>query len=159
VRQLAATTALLGACTTQLYTVPPRRLIDHHRELREHGHARVPVDPEGTREIAMEDRFTVRFERERAWGLYTDEHERTLTVRELLAGCPDAQPFRGHEHTRCPAIDTVTTRLVVDQARRVDWPLVGKVLLAPLGLVPIVLIMAALSWMDDECREPGKNCQ
>lgn len=134
-----------AGCVTQQVAVTPAELLHHVRELREQGHAVVDVLPDGREDISADRRFAVTLGGKPA----------TLSIRDMIAQCPDEAPFhdpRAWRGSQCLLLGTRIERFPLHRRRSVNWEIVGGI---PAGLLIVALLGTPIVWL---CHHPQSNC-
>ncbi len=104
---------LLVGCVTEQVSVTPRELLHRVRELRITGHAHVSVGNGDTYDLSADRVFDVTLHDKPA----------TITLRQMIDGCPEIVPFAGQpgSPTRCLLLDTTVERFRIDTRHHVNW--------------------------------------
>jgi hypothetical protein len=134
-----------AGCVTQHVGVTPRELLHHVPELRQHGRATVATDDGGTYEL----------DAGRVFQVTVDGKPRVLTVREMIANCPDVVPFandRFRGDPPCLLIGTTVDQLPLDTRHHVDRDMIEVFLGAALVTTVIASVAAFV------CHESSNGC-
>lgn len=151
--------ALGAACARQPITVVRSDLLRAIPRLQRDGRAEVPVRGGGTYLLSAQRRLTVPFSSCALLGHLCSEEQRTLTVAQLLEGCPVVAPFAGAAPVaseRCLLLQSSATSYTVDTRLRSTvtgsdvWAAVG-------GAVLLVGVLSLLGYII-ECAEPDDGC-
>lgn len=144
----AALALLLGAgCTHYRISVAPREILHHVPELRAHARARVDVFPRGTVDIDVDRVFAVDIGGKR----------RRLSVRQLIAHCPDVAPFSGDTYRGnppCLLLGVRDTRLPLGTRTRYRH---GAVFTA-IGSVLVISAILLVGGYIATCAAPDDGC-
>jgi len=152
----AVSALLLASCVRQPITVTPQEVHRHVRELQRNGRATVVTEQGGTHDLSLQDELSIELGGSRLLGLLQSTKQRRVTVRDLIANCPEVRPFREDRYRRasCLLLRTSSEAIPVDTRLRPNWTVwktVGGALL-------VTVVVGSLIMHLDRCKEPDDGC-
>jgi len=146
-RSLLLSLALAG-CVTEQIGVTPREILHHVPELRTRGRATVATS-DGAYEL----------EAARTFEITISGSSRRMSVRELIANCPDVVPFAGdpfRPDPPCLLLDTTIAQFPVTSERHLS-PTAKEVVYTLLGALLVTSLIAGVAGL--VCAESASHCR
>ena len=137
-----------AGCVTAQIGVTPREILHHVPELRTRGRAIVATS-DGTYELDADRTFDVTI----------GGAPRRISVREMIANCPDLAPFAGdlfRPDPPCLLLDTTIDQFPLRSERHIS-PDAKQVVYTLLGALLVVTVIGTIAGL--VCAESASHCR